>query len=286
MSSEFRVPGSEFARDDRQVKQPETRNPELRTQNRSSPMRKILRWSIGVLIVLIALLTALVLARDVLLKAVAERSIEEETGLRAVIGELHTSLGSGAVHIRNLKLYNPPEFGGGLMADAPEVFVDLDAAQAADGKLHFRNLKLILSELNVVKSTAGRFNVEGVEKRIRERLHRRKHRHREKFEFEFAGIEQMHLTLGQVLYTDLKRPRRSLALNLAVNDETVTDLKTEDDLESWAAGMVVRIIMQVSLNQLKTPPGAEADDDSAARPGAKEPISSATDSAAGAPLRF
>jgi hypothetical protein len=286
MSSEFRVPGSELARADRPLKQPETRNPEPGTRNASSPMKKILRWSIGVVIVLIALLLALVLARDVLLKAVAERSIEEETGLRAVIGELHTSLGSGALHIRNLKLYNPAEFGGGLMADAPEVFVDLDAAQAAEGKLHFRNLKLILSELNVVKSTAGRFNIEGVEKRIRERLHRRKRRHGEKFEFEFAGIEQMHLTLGKVLYTDLKRPRRALALNLAINDETVTGLKTEDDLESWAASMVLRIVMQVSLNHLKTPPGAGAGDDAVARPGAKEPISSASDSAGGASLRF
>jgi uncharacterized protein involved in outer membrane biogenesis len=249
-------------------------------------MKKILRWSIGVLIVLIALLMALVLARDVLLKAAAERSIEEETGLRAVIGELHTSLGSGALHIRNLKLYNPAEFGGRLMADAPEVFVDLDAAQAADGKLHFRNLKLVLSELNVVKSTAGRFNIEGVEKRIREHLHRRKHRHREKFEFEFAGIEQMHLTVGKVFYTDLKRPQHSLALNLAMNDETVTDLKTEDDLESWAAAMVFRIIMQVSLKQLKTPTGAEAGADSAIGPGAKEPISSASESAGASPLRF
>jgi hypothetical protein len=249
-------------------------------------MKRFLRWSIAVSIVLLALLLALVLARDVLLKAIAERSIEDDTGLRAVIGELHTSLGSGALHIRNLKLYNPPEFGGGLMADVPEVFVDLDAAQAADGKLHFRNLKLVLSELNVVKSAAGRFNIEGVEKRIRERLHRRKHRHRDKFEFEFAGIEQMHLTLGRVLYTDLKRARRPLTLNLAINDETVTDLKTEDDLESWAASMVLRIIMQVSLKQLKAPPGAEADDDSATGPGAKEPISSTTDGAGGASSRF
>jgi hypothetical protein len=185
-----------------------------------------------------------------------------------------------------LKLYNPAEFGGTLMADAPEVFVDLDAEQAADGKLHFRRLKLILSELNVVKSTTGRLNIEGVQKRIRERLHRRKRRHGERFEFEFAGIEQMHLTVGKVLYTDLKWPLQPLALNLAVNDETVTDLKTEDDLENWAAAMVFRILMQISLNQLKTPPDAKADDNTAAGPGAKEPIPSVSDGTAGPSFRF
>jgi hypothetical protein len=136
------------------------------------------------------------------------------------------------------------------MADVPELVVDLDAAKAADGKLHFRELKLNFSELNVVRNAAGRLNLDGVEKRIRERLHKRRKKHGEKFEFEFAGIERMELTMGRVSYTDLKHPYHTLALNLAVKDELVTDLKTEEDLEKWASSMVFRILMQVPLRRL------------------------------------
>jgi uncharacterized protein involved in outer membrane biogenesis len=210
-------------------------------------MKKFRRWAIGVLAGVVVLLAALILLRDVLLKAVVERSLQEETGLRAVIDELTTTLGSGALRVSGLKLYNPPEFGGRLMASVPELVVDLDATQAADGKLHFHELKLHLAELNVVRNAAGRLNLDGVEKRIRERLHKRRKKRGEKFEFEFAGIERLQLTVGQVLYTDLKHPRRALAINLAVTDEAVTDLETEEDLQKWASALVFRILLQVSL---------------------------------------
>ena len=221
-------------------------------------MKKFRRWAIGVLAGVLVLLAALVLMRDVILKAVVERSIEEETGLRVEIGELTTTLGSGALRVRNLKLYNSPEFGGKLMASVPELVVDLDAALAADGKLHFRELKLNFAELNVVRNAAGRLNLDGVEKRIRERLHKRRKKHGEKFEFKFAGIERMELTMGQVSYTDLKHPRRALAINLAVADEAVTDLRTTEDLEKWASALVFRILLQVPLRHLGKGHGSEA----------------------------
>jgi len=220
-------------------------------------MKKFRRWGIGVLAGVIVLLLALILWRDVVLKAVAEHSIEDETGLRAVIGELKTTLGSGAVRVRDLKLYNPPEFGGRLMADVPELVVDLDAAQAADGKLHFRQLKLNLAELNVVRNAAGRFNLDGVEKRIRERLHQRRKKRGEKFRFEFAGIERLQLNLGQILYADMRYPRHPLALNVAVTNETVTNLRTEEELGKWASALVFRILLQASLRQLGNGTGSD-----------------------------
>lgn len=229
--------------------------------------RKFLRWVIGLLGAVLVLLIATILLRDIILKSLAAHGIEEETGLRAEIGGLTTTLGSGALHVRNLKLYNPPEFGGELMADVPELFVDLDAEQAANGLLHFRQIKLTLSELNIVKNAAGRSNLDGVEKRVRERLHLRKKRKGEKFEFQFAGLDAMQLTLRKVLYTDLKPPARTRTLDLAVQDEIVTGLKTEEDLGRWAGGMMFRILMQVSLSQL----GAPAASDSAAPDAAPSP---------------
>jgi hypothetical protein len=190
--------------------------------------KKLLRRTIVVLGAVLVLLIAAMLSRDILLKSLAARGIEDETGLRAVIGELTTTLGSGALHVRDLKLYNPAEFGGELMAE------------------------FILSELNIVKNAAGRSNLDGVEKRVRERQHLRRKRKGEKFEFEFAGLEEMQLTLRKVLYTDLKPPARTRTLDLAVTDEVVTGLKTEEDLGRWAGGMMFRILMQISLGQFGT----------------------------------
>lgn len=212
--------------------------------------KKFLRWAIGLLGLVLLLAVGVVLSRDRILKSLAARGIEDETGLRAVIGELTTSLRSGALHVRDLKLFNRPEFGGELMAEVPEIYIDLDAEQAAAGKLHFRSLKLVLTELNIVKSAAGRLNLDGVEKRVRERLRQRRERKGEKFEFEFAGLERMQLTLRKVLYTDLSPPGRTRTLDLAVQDEVVTGLKSEEDLGRWAGGMMFRMLMRISLSQL------------------------------------
>jgi len=129
-------------------------------------MKKFLRWVMVGLAVLIVLLVGLLLARDPILKAISKRGIEESTGLRVEIGEFKSVLGNTAVHIRDLRLYNLSEYGGTLMASIPELFLDLDAEQAAAGRLHFRHLKLHLTELNVVKSINGRFNLESAPPRI------------------------------------------------------------------------------------------------------------------------
>jgi uncharacterized protein involved in outer membrane biogenesis len=214
-------------------------------------MKRFLRWVIAILVTLFVVLIGFLLVKDPIFKALAERSLQEETGLRAEIGEFKSTLFSGELHVRDLKLYNPAAFGGSLMASVPELVVDLNAAQAADAKLHFRNLKVTLSELNVVRNAEGRLNLEGVQKTLRERFARRKRKKGERFEFEFAGIDQMQLTLGKVHYIDFKYSALNRALDLGVQDELVTGLKTEEDLQRWAGALLFRILVQVSLGDLE-----------------------------------
>ena len=220
-------------------------------------MKRSLRWLGRALLVLLVVLIGLVLARDEIAKVLAKRTLQESTGLRAEIGQFKTTLGSASLQMRDLKLYNPVQFGGTLMASVPELVVDLDASQVADGRLHFRNLKLSLAELNVVKNAQGRLNLEGVEKAVREHLLKRKRKKGQRFEFEFAGIDQMQLTVGKVLYTDLQRPGRSRALELAIRDEVVTGLKTEEDLQTWAGAILFRVLMQASLKPSHQQPSRE-----------------------------
>jgi uncharacterized protein YhdP len=213
-------------------------------------MKKLLRRLVHVLATVLALLLVLIfvfiLVKDSLLKPLAERTIEEETGLRAEITDFKTTLGSGALHLREVKLYNSAEFGGALMAIIPELALDLDLTEAAQGRLHFRDLKFNLTQLDVVRNTTGRLNIEGVQKTIRERLHKRRRKKGERFEFEFGGIDRMQLTLGNVYYTDLKHPNRRRTLDLAVENESII-LKDEEDLRHWAASMMLRIVLQVAL---------------------------------------
>ena len=62
-------------------------------------MKKSRRWFLGVLGALGLALIGLMLARNWIFKAVAERSVRESTGLRAEIGECKTLLGSGVFRL-------------------------------------------------------------------------------------------------------------------------------------------------------------------------------------------
>jgi hypothetical protein len=99
----------------------------------------------------------------------------------------------------------------------------------------------------VVRSADGRLNLDGVEKAVRERLHKRKKKKGDKFELDFGGIDRLELTLGKVCYTDLEHPGRNRQVDLAVSGEVITDLKTEEDLQRQAGAMLFRFLMMESI---------------------------------------
>jgi hypothetical protein len=200
---------------------------------------------------------ALFWCRDAFFRRLAERSIRDSTGLRAEIGELQSSLGPGRFTVRDLKLYNLAEFGGSLLASIPELSVDLDGPRAADGIFHLRLLTLKLAELHVVKDASGRLNLDGVEKAVRVQVERRIRSRKNKEEVKFGGIDRLQLTLRHVHYTDLTRPDRTHSFDLGLNDEVVTSLKTESDLQTWVGMMLFRILMQQSFKSLAPGPGSE-----------------------------
>jgi hypothetical protein len=220
-------------------------------------MKKPRRWFLGVLGALGLALIGLMLARNWIFKAVAERSVRESTGLRTEIGECKTLVGSGVFRLRDLKLYNPPEFGGTLLADVPELEIDVDAGQLASGIVHFRKLTLHLAELNVLRNARGRLNLEGVEKAMREHLQKKKKKKGEKFEFDFGGIDQAQLSVGRILYRDLQKPSRNCCIDLAMKNEVIENLRTEEDLQNWAGAILFRVLMQQSLKPSGVPAGEE-----------------------------
>jgi uncharacterized protein involved in outer membrane biogenesis len=209
-------------------------------------MKRVLRWVAGVFICLLLLALALVLSRDRIFKSIAERRIRAETGLEAKIGYLKTGLGSATIALKDLRIYNPPEFGSSVLMDAPELYAELDAEQAASGKLRFKVLRFHLAEVNVVKDKQGRLNLEAIQTSLNTHAPTNgaaKSTPKAK-RFEFAGIEKLHLTLGNVNYRDQQQPKNNRQFSLGVQNELVENLKTEEELETWMTAFLVRVAVQ------------------------------------------
>ena len=211
-------------------------------------MKRLLRWILGLTAVAVVALLALVLGRDWILKKVAVQSVADRTGLRAEIGSVDSGLRSPFLRVRNTRLFNQPEFGGGLLLDAPEFYARFDAAQAAAGRLHFHELRLNLAELTVISDAQGRLNLDHLEKEFRRRDQERRRKHvRKTNDLEFAGIDRLEVTLGAINYVDHQHPKWSRTVKLGLTNEVATALHTENDLLEWIGATIFRVLAQQAV---------------------------------------
>ncbi len=200
----------------------------------------IFRWAFRLLILLIVLAVAFVLLKDDLVKSFAERRILQETGMEVKIGKFETRLLTPTLTIENFKLYNTEEFGGSLFMDLPELHLEYDPARLALGKLHFKLLRLNLTEVNVVENKEGRTNLESVQKRLEERTASKRQRARQS-SIEFTGIDTLNLTIGKLNYLNLNRPKQNRVFDVSLKNEIVKNLKSEADLSGLIAKSLFRV---------------------------------------------
>ncbi len=203
--------------------------------------RKPLRWLIAVLGVLLGVAVLGLLCRDSILKLAARKTLQACTGMRVEIANFKTGLRTPAIQMQGFKLHNYPEFGDSVLLDVPDLLVEFDSELAAQGKLRFKQLRVNLAELNVIRDAAGRWNIEKVEKEMTERNAARTNRNERRLEF--AGIEALRLTIGRINYTDRQKPSRSRQIDVNIRDELVQGIKTEEDLQDWIGNFIFKIIL-------------------------------------------
>lgn len=204
--------------------------------------RKPLRWLIAVLGVLLGLAVTGLLFRDSILKLAARKTLQACTGMRVEIANFKTGLRTPAIQMQGFKLHNYPEFGNSVLLDVPDLLVEFDSELAAQGKLRFKQLRVNLAELNIIRDAAGRWNIEKVEKEMTERNAARTNRNERRLEF--AGIEDLRLTIGRINYTDMQKPSRSRQIDVNIRDELVQGINTDEDLQDWIGAFIFKVILQ------------------------------------------
>jgi uncharacterized protein YhdP len=208
-------------------------------------MKKLLRWAIAIASLLLVLAVLALCFRDTFFRLAAQQAIHSSTGMRVEIAKLKTGLRQPAIEMHGVKLYNYADFGSSLMLDVPDLTVEFDQQLVAEGKLRFKLLRLNLAELHVIRDAAGRWNLEKVEKEMTERNGARVKRGEPKLEF--AGIDEMHLTIGRVTFRDSQKPAKSKEILVGMRDELVTGLKTDEDLQDWIGSFIFKVILQEAI---------------------------------------
>src|SRR3990172_4550121 len=177
-----------------------------------------------VLLIILAILVVLLLAKNVIGKAVVTKGIKSLTGLRLKLNSMSVGITKSIVDIRGLKILNPPGFEQKVMADIPEIYVDYDLGAFLGGRAHFEKLRLHVSELVIIRNEQGKVNLDTLKE-----IHQKKGKAASKPKGgspEFK-IDVLELKIGKVVFRDYWRgmtPKMTeFDANIDERFENVTD---------------------------------------------------------------
>jgi uncharacterized protein involved in outer membrane biogenesis len=200
-------------------------------------IKRLFKWLLYLFIIVVVLIVAAVLLLDTIVKQVVQSRLRSETGMEVKIGKMDIGLATPTIAVEDLKIYNPPEFGGSLFLSLPEIYVDYDRAAIRAGKLHLNLVRINLAEIDVVQDNKGRVNLQSVgakSQAVEEEVKKRSS------SFTFTGLDTLNVTFQKMRRWSLDSPARVEEVNFGISNEVFTNLKTEADLQRMAAMLAAR----------------------------------------------
>ena len=112
--------------------------------------------------IVFAILIALFIGKNMIIKTSVTTGVKAMTGLKLSIGSMNVGVFKSLMGINELKLYNPQGFEDDLMIDLPEIYVDYNLGAFMKGKTHLEEVRLHLKEFIVVKNEDGELNLDSL----------------------------------------------------------------------------------------------------------------------------
>ncbi|HSY17748.1 MAG TPA: hypothetical protein VK815_05405 [Candidatus Acidoferrales bacterium] len=197
--------------------------------------KRILKWLLGLFLLGVVALVILFLSRDIIFRAMVVRSIRDQTHMKAEIGKFHLGLREPVIYIRDLKLYNPTNYGGTPLLVIPEIYVEYDRdALKTKSELHITLLRFNLGEVDIVKNTAGQTNLMelGLTLPSKDDLAKSKDTDmiKKRTGLEFKGIDMLTVSVGKAKYIDLGDPKNNREQDIDLQNVPIANVKSGADL--------------------------------------------------------
>ena len=204
-------------------------------------MKWLFKWLFRLFLLAVVLVVILLLSLNSILRVAAEHQIRAQTGMDAEIGKFAVGLVEPTVEIQNLRLYNPPDFGGTPFLNIPEIHVEYDRAALARREIHVTLMRFNLGELDIVKNEAGQTNLFS----LHVPLSAKKPGggaalFKSQTGYDFKGIDVLNVSIGKVRFIDLKDQRNNREQTIGIEDLPVKNVKSETDLAGLAVLVALR----------------------------------------------
>ena len=206
-------------------------------------MKWLFKWLLRLFLLAVVSIVILLLSLNSILRVWVEHRIRARTGLDAEIGRFSLGLTEPTMTIQNLKLYNPPNFGGTLFLDIPEIHAEYDRAALARHEVHLTLLRFNLGELDIVKNEAGRTNIFSLGVSLPTKKSGGANdaaKFKQQTGFEFKSIDVLNVSVGTAKFIDLKDQSRNRTQKIGLENCVMKNVKSRDDLAGLAVLVALR----------------------------------------------
>lgn len=121
-----------------------------------------MKKTVKILAIVIAVFFLLGALKNIIAKNMITGTLSAVSHVPVKADGVNLSFFAASIRVKGLKVYNPSGFPEKLMASIPEIFIDFEPNDLFKGRGHFKNVKLNLQELIVVRDKTGRLNVDAV----------------------------------------------------------------------------------------------------------------------------
>ena len=212
-------------------------------------MKRIFKWLFRLALATVALVVVAVIvlffSYNSILRVVIERQVHKQTGLDVDIGSLNVSLFRPVVEVKDLKIHNPPDYGGTPFLDIPEIHVEYDRDALSRRELHFKLVRFNLGELDIVKNQAGKTNIFLGDLKLPANksgggLTNSLADFKRQSGFDFTGIDELNVSIGKVKFIDLQNQQNNREQTIGIDELVIPHVKTPADLFGLAADIALR----------------------------------------------
>ena len=121
-------------------------------------MKKIIK----IFVIAVVAIVGIVFIKNFLVQLTLNGALSKAANVTVHIGKTNIMLRNTTIDLRDIRIQNPRGFKDPLMLNAPQIFISFDLPAFFMGKTHFRDVRLNLKEIVVVKNEKGELNIEAM----------------------------------------------------------------------------------------------------------------------------
>ena len=201
-------------------------------------------------VIVFAIMIALFLGKNMIIKTSVTTGVKAMTGLKLSIRSMNVGVFKSLIGINEMQLYNPSGFKDKLMMDLPEIYVDYNLGSIMGGKAHLEEVRLNLKEFIVVKNEAGELNLDSlrVVKETEGEEAEKGEGEKEKTEMPDIQIDLLALKIDRVIYKDYSKGTSPKVKEFNVNiDEQYENIT---DPQSFVRLIIVKALKNTTIASL------------------------------------